>query len=145
MNKYMEWKNKRQEEFNKLPIKYAFSDKQFKEGMEQLGLHETETDKVFSIGGGGFMKKEDKPLLDKFIEEDNFEELKQDKEFFIDMLVYELGNHEYSYTRDLEDTLEACDITQEQLENNERIREYFNEGLDKFKRLEKLDEYEEEE
>ena len=39
-NKYQILINRQQEEFNKFPIKFAFNDAQFKQGMNELGLDE---------------------------------------------------------------------------------------------------------
>ena len=45
INKYQELKEKHSKEFNKFPIKFAFSESQFKEAMKDLGLTEKDTDK----------------------------------------------------------------------------------------------------
>ena len=57
MNRYAELREKHQKEFDKFPMKFAFSDKQFKEAMESLGLTENDTDKIIGIGAGGFIRK----------------------------------------------------------------------------------------
>lgn len=49
MNKYIEVKMKYQKKFNDFPMKFAFNDKQFKEGMEALGLTENDINKVIGI------------------------------------------------------------------------------------------------
>ena len=59
MNRYAELREKHQKEFDKFPMKFAFSDKQFKEAMESLGLTENDTDKIIGIGAGGFIRKSD--------------------------------------------------------------------------------------
>ena len=41
--------------------------------------------------------------------------------FVLDMFNYELGNHEYSYTKDVTDTLSALDLTIEQVRGDERL------------------------
>ena len=56
---YQEMKKRQEEELKKIPIKFAFTDEQFKQGMKELGLNENDTDKIVSIGAGGFMKKTD--------------------------------------------------------------------------------------
>lgn len=98
---YPKWKQERQEALNKLPIKFAFGNKQFKEAMEELGLTENDTDKIFSVGAGGFMRKDDKQLFMDWLKSNDLEERKKDKAFFQSMIMYELGNHEYGYTYDL--------------------------------------------
>lgn len=115
MNKYETWKNSRQKLFDSLPVKFAFSEEQFKKGMAELGV-ENENE-LFSFGYGGFMRKADKHLLDDFLNSDDFEKQKQDREFLVDMFYYELGNHEYGYTYDLQETLDACEVTRKDLQN----------------------------
>ena len=59
MTKYNELREKHQKEVNDFPIGFAFSDKQFEEQMQKLGLDPDDTSKVISIGGGGFIRKTD--------------------------------------------------------------------------------------
>ena len=56
-NKYDEIKEKHQKIVDDFPMKFAFSDEQFNQSMKELGLKPDDTDKVVSIGGGGFIKK----------------------------------------------------------------------------------------
>lgn len=114
-NRYRELRERQQTEFNKFPIKYAFSDEQFKRSMEELGLKETDTDKVVNIGiGGGFVRKTDVDDLLKMVkrhESELTEAIDNDKTgegFIKEMFLYELGNHEYCLTGKFDDTIEAC-------------------------------------
>ena len=53
MNQYQKLRDRQQQEFNSLPLGFAFSDKQFREVMQAWGLDpEKDTDKIFSIGYG---------------------------------------------------------------------------------------------
>ena len=64
MNQYQKLRDRQQQEFNALPLGFAFSDKQFREVMQAWGLDpEKDTDKIFSIGYGGFIQKKDAELL----------------------------------------------------------------------------------
>ena len=65
MSSYLEMKEKHAKMLNDLPIQFAFCKEDLKAGLKKLGLLETDTDKVVSFPGGGFMKKEDVP---KFID-----------------------------------------------------------------------------
>lgn len=58
MNKYIEVKMKYQKKFNDFPMKFAFNDKQFKEGMEALGLTENDINKVIGIRRRRFYQKD---------------------------------------------------------------------------------------
>ena len=64
MNKYAEMKKHHQERVNALPLMFAFSQKQFKEGMERWGLTENDTDKIYKMGStGGFYQRKDSTLI----------------------------------------------------------------------------------
>ena len=58
-NTYLALKQKWQKELDDFPIKFAFSKQQFAEAIKALGLTETDTDKVYSVPGGGFIRKTD--------------------------------------------------------------------------------------
>ena len=67
-NRYRELRERQQAEFNKFPIKYAFTDDQLKRSLVELGLKETDNDKVVSLGiGGGFVRKTDVDDLLKMV------------------------------------------------------------------------------
>lgn len=93
---YTEYKNARQEGFNALPIFWAFSNRQFEEAMQERGLTMQDTDKIFSIGAGGFALKSDKDVILAFLnKEDPLPELMKDQSFAEDAFCYEMQNHEY--------------------------------------------------
>ena len=72
-NQYLEMKQAHQKEVNNFPVFFAFSKDQFKEGIERLGLTENDTDKIYSIGGGGYIRKADSKAFNDLFD-------KQDKE-----------------------------------------------------------------
>ena len=128
MNKYAEMKNRHQERINALPLMFAFSDKQFKEGMERWGLTENDTDKIYKLGTtGGFYQRKDSTLIFSAFEENEnelSEAIKADPDgtgFIKDMFLYELANHEYCITYDLEPTLAALQLTEDDVLNDERL------------------------
>lgn len=125
MNKYMELKNKIQKEVDEFPMGFAFSNEQFEKMKEELGVKEDS--ELLSIGAGGFIRKTDKDAfhelfnnkakrIDEAIAED-----KTGEGFIKDMFLYELANHEYCITYDLEDTLYALDLTYDEVMNDERL------------------------
>ena len=57
--KYSELRQKQQKEVDEFPFGFAFSNEQFKEMMEKFGLTENDTDKIYSIGAGGYIRKSD--------------------------------------------------------------------------------------
>jgi hypothetical protein len=126
-NQYKELRKKHQAEFNEFPVMFAFNDEQFIAGMKKLGLETDEMDKLYSMGAGGYYKKTDAPALKemqlrwaKEIEEAVAGDL-TGTGYIYDAILYELGNHEYSYTGDEWPALEELDITKEMLETDERF------------------------
>ena len=122
MNRYAELRNRQQEEFNALPLGFAFGQKQFDEMMRGWGLDpEKDLDKILRIPGGGYVQKKDADLLHQTTERHNKEmeaaiaEDKTGEGFIYEMFLYELDNHEYGYTRDTEDTLDALGYTAEEI------------------------------
>lgn len=123
MNKYLDLQCKHQKEVNEFPMMFAFSKKQFKEGMEKLGLTEKDTDKIYYIGSGGFIRKEDGQKLDELeqrISKEDAEAMKDD-EYVYEAFRYELWNHEYCITFDYDETLDDLGLTIEQVKKDERL------------------------
>ena len=56
-NKYDEIKEKHQQRVNNFPMMFAFSQEQLYDGMKKLGLKSTDTDKIYDMGMGCFIKK----------------------------------------------------------------------------------------
>lgn len=128
MNEYIKMKTRHQAEVDAFPMFFAFSNKQFAEGMEKLGLKPEDTDKIYKLGStGGFYRRSDSEALfnmftrhteemEKAIEAD-----KTGDGFIYDMFNYELANHEYCITYDREPTLDALGMTEEDLLNDPRL------------------------
>ena len=135
MNTYQEMKDRQQKEFDAFPIGAAFSNQQFQQMMKKWGLTVNDTDKICSIGGGCYIRKTDKEALRDLINRLNKE--KQDAiaadttgdGFIFDMFVYELANHEYCITYDLEDTLDALGLTAEQINADKRLTHSLNKAI----------------
>lgn len=122
MNAYVELKNKHQKEVNDFPFGFAFSDEQFTEMMAKWNLTPEDTDKIYSIGNGGFVRKSDADAMNEMFERHAQERevaIRENKDNYLyHMFDYELANHEYTYTGELDDTLEALDLTMEDINNN---------------------------
>lgn len=130
--RYSELKNRFTKEVNAFPMRFAFDDKQFKKGLEDLGI--TEQDAV-SVGAGGFIRKKDKDALSTMFNGHNAqirEALKNDG-FMIDAIKYELANHEFIITYDPYDALSVLDLSLD----NERVKRCFNEAKKQY--LEEVD------
>ena len=136
-NRYAVLREKQQEEFNKLPLGFAFSNKQFDEMMKGWGLDpDKDLDKIYRIPGGGFVRKKDHALLNETMDrhqKEMEEAIAADPDgtgFVYEMFLYEMDNHEYGYTGDLEDTLDALGMTIEEIAASEKLMA----GLEKAKR-----------
>lgn len=139
MNKYAELKAKQQEEFNALPIGFAFGNEQFGKMMKDWGLDpEKDRDKICSIGFNGFVQKKDLEQFRETRKRHNAEmkaAIAADKTgggFIYQMFLYELKNHEYGYTGDSEDTLDALGYTEEQVQADERLNRGFTKAKAKI-------------
>ena len=114
MNQYLEMGKRHQEEINNFPMFFAFSKKQFAEGMAEFGLTEKDINKIYSIGGGGYILKIDSEKLQEIFERNSAEMVQamKNKQFVFDMFNYELANHEFNYTGSVDDTLDSLGLTQ---------------------------------
>ena len=127
MNTYRQLKNRQQKELDAFPLGAAFSNKQFEEMMQGWGFAVDETDKIISIGAGCFIRKSDKEAFFNMFERHNKE--MQDAiaadttgdGFIYDMFYDELANHEYCITYDLDETLDALNLTAEQVNADKRL------------------------
>lgn len=128
MNEYRKLRERQQQEFNALPLGFAFNNRQFAETMQGWGLDpEKDLDKICSIGYGGFVQKKDVDLLHTTTARHETE-LKAaiaadptGEGFICDMFRYELDNHEYGYTMELSDTLEALGYTVKDINADKRL------------------------
>ena len=125
MNRYRAMKERHRKDIADFPMFFAFSDKQFAEGMEKLGLKPTDTKSIYRLGDtGGFYRKSDaEQLLQMLIrhEREMQEAIAEDttgEGFIFDMFFYELANHEYCITYDYEDTLGSLGLTSEEIRDN---------------------------
>lgn len=142
MSKYLEIKNNNQKRFNDFSEKYiywifAFGNKEFDEKLKE---HNLTKNNIISIGAGGFIKKEHKNLylqeMNRLDDNDAFKQIMHDDEEVKKAFIYELANHEYCITYNLDDALDALGITFEELKNDERLlkimiqarKEYLNDS-----------------
>ena len=122
MESYRELRERQQKEFNELPLGFAFSMEQFRGMMERWGLDpEKDQDKIVRLPVGGFLQKKDRDYYQE-VTERHYAELEAAKKsdtdgtgFLYQMFLFELDNHEYGYTGDLEDTLDCLGLTWEEL------------------------------
>ena len=99
---YQEYINKRQEEFNNLPIFYAYNERQWEEGLRKYNCKPEDVVRC----GVGFCDKKDVHLLREFYESDILDDLMKDYEFAYNAIYYEMANHEYHIN--LEGDFDVC-------------------------------------
>ena len=101
MTTYQEYRKNRQAQYDNWSDKYAFyafSDEQFKKGMDKfdLPMNDEGFSKIYRGTAGMFYLKEGSDALKEFMNSDNIHELMEsDDEFAIGAFRYEMGNHEY--------------------------------------------------
>ncbi|MDR0405235.1 MAG: hypothetical protein LBH54_00420, partial [Clostridiales bacterium] len=134
MSSYQQMKADHRAEISAFPMFFAFDEKQFYEGMSKLGLAPDDTDKICKLGSmGGFLRKSDASSLREMFdrhEKELADAIAADQTgdgFTFDMFMYELGNHEYTYTGDTSDTLDALGFSEDDMERNPALRH----GLEK--------------
>ncbi len=114
-------------------IFYAFTDKQFKEGLKKLNLSEGEENKLLKFGSGSFILKDRKKDLEDLLLSNKKEirENLKDEKLLLDALRYELSNHEYSYSGNIYPALDALSL---------KLEDIPSEILREAKRMASLDE-----
>lgn len=118
MNKYLALKEKHQKEVNEFPMFFAFSQEQFEEGKAKLGV--TDNTELVDIGYGGFIRESDKQAyidMHKRMDAEQKEAM-QDEEYCYWMFRYELSNMEYIISQDLDNVLDACSLTADEVFSN---------------------------
>lgn len=133
-NTYTDLQVAHQKEVNEFPFifVFAFSDDEFIKKMSEeikkrkpqctgittmqgIGKH------VKSIGAGGFVFKEDVAAMHEMFDRHDAERklFMETENKLVEMIFYEMNNHEYGYTRDPYDTLMALGKSFRDLETDE--------------------------
>lgn len=118
---------KEYEDFTKGCVFFAYSQEQFEKGMESVGLKPNQTNKIFHFEKGAFIlrtkSKEQKELFVRFSQEKE-KAIAEDKDgsgFVADMFLYELNNHECSYTGDIMSALDELDLTIHEVRQDSKL------------------------
>lgn len=124
---YKEMQEVHQKDIEAFPITYMFgtkSDEEIKEELSKIGA-KCMAECVSVFGCGDIVRRVDVPKLKGLLNTHNQERFKlyEKDKLFEDAILYEMNNHEYSYTGDKGDTLEALGYTLKAYYNNERVRE----------------------
>ncbi len=128
MNDYQKLKAQHQAEVNAFPMGFAFSQAQFEEDMKALGLTPSDAGKIYAISGtGGFYRRTDAKALHEMFRRrrQELEEAVQSDAtgdgFIFQMFDCELADHEYGYSGDLDETLDALGFTMEDINADPRL------------------------
>lgn len=131
MNEYQEMRIRHQNEWNGFPLGFAFDDSQFEKMMANWGLNAKKKEdlaKIEELCAGAYIRKSDVEsfkLLNKRHGEELSEKISSDKTgsgFIRQMFDYELRNHEFGYTGEYEDTLDALGYTWKDIEADKRLK-----------------------
>ena len=133
MCKYLELKKANQkmfDEFAKDKIYWiiAFSDSEVE---RLLKLNNLKRDEIVSIGGGGVIKKEDVKAFHELYNNmhNEIEMIKNDPDELKKAFIYELANHEYCISYDIDDTLNALGITRKNLQDDINMALIMNDAI----------------
>ena len=128
MNKYTALKNSHSKMVNAFPMGFAFSNKQFEEAKEKLGVKSN--DELLSTSAGGFIRKTDNDAYTELFRTLNreSEEAMNDDEYLYQGFLYELGNHEFCITCDPASTLDCFGLTVDEVNADERLKKIFKES-----------------
>jgi hypothetical protein len=128
-NSYSELKKRHQKDIDDFPMFFAFSNSQFADGMRKFGLQPDDTEAIYKFGdSGGFYRRTDaKSLWDLFNRHDVEMKAAIDADatgegFIFDMFDYELCNHEYVYTHDVSDALDALGLKVDDIKASEKLK-----------------------
>ena len=106
---YTEIKKRHSDEFGAFPICFAFSNEQLEKALAKLGA---DIKDCATVGAGSIIKKSDIPALEELRgrHESEMTAFMQDDNSLIDAIIYELGNHEFGYTMDPSETIDALGL-----------------------------------
>lgn len=121
-------KAKHQEEINKFPMAFGFTEKKILEKLEVKTPEE-----VVMIAGGGCIRKTDRQAYIAMINRHFNERIEamKDDDYLYQMFLYELLNTEYGLTCDPTDALESCGLTLDEIVGDERVETIFNKACEK--------------
>lgn len=139
---YKEMKQRHQSEVNALPLAFAFSEKQYRDKLAEWRItpEEAKAGAIIGIGNGGFIRSSDRDLVNGTFEriaEEEAAAIAADQDgtgYIYEMFLYELNNHEYSYTGDVDETLNALGISWEEMADKPALLNGLNKALKKIGR-----------
>ncbi len=135
MESYRQLTTRQSAEAKEFPLFFAYTQKQFDEGMKKLGLDPSDSQLVCQTGlGNCCFRKTDAPKFHDMLARHGKELFLalQDEEFAIEAMIYELLNHEYCITRAVGPALEALGLTLEDARKDKRIAHALTRAIEKI-------------
>ena len=137
---YKAMKERHQSEINALPVVFTFSRDQYRETLAAWKITEEEAKAgaILEIGDGGIIRASDKDLVIKTLKriaDEKAAAIAADKDgtgYIYEMFLYELQNHEFSYTQEIDDTLTALEISEEDINSNKALKAGLMAAIDKI-------------
>ena len=131
---YYTWKEKNNKEFNDFisaNVFFAFSNKQFQEGLDKFGIKKEEIkEKLCNYVGGGFMLKSAVKEHNKIVKKLHKTERKYLSKYknLYSALLYEMYNHECGYTWNFKECLYPLGFTSKDLKTNKQLYKAFQQA-----------------
>ena len=137
---YKELKQKHEKEINAFPLGFAFSRNQFEEMMQKWGLTAEDTDKIYSLGAGGFIRKSDSKAFEELLDRHKKEmaEFKKNQKELYQGFINELFNHEYGYAPNDEEILRCFGYTESDLEKDSELKKLYYKAVKKYRQKAKF-------
>lgn len=141
MGLYKELRAAHQQSINDFLSKYAFfafSEKQFNEGLKQLGIAPGAKGALVTIPGGGYLLADKAQEFTDLLERTGQERAAairnpdSGQEFAFDMFLTELYNTEYGYTGDPTDAIEHLGYTMQDIEADPILKAAFEKACERI-------------
>lgn len=126
MKKYTTFKKQNEKPLQKFYSKnvfWAFNNTQFEQGLLKFNIKKGDTNKLISIGAGGFMLKTAYTEYLKISKQRHkaIRKYMNNSKQIVDALYYEMGNFECGYTGRYWESLKPFGLSLKDLENNKKL------------------------
>lgn len=120
---YADWKNSKEKIGNFEGLFFAFNHEQLKEGIAKVGA--TKENKITSIGAGGYILTSRLKAFEELVDSSDkkLKTLMNDFDFAVSAFRYELANHEYCITGEIEEAVCSLGYTVEEILNSKHLSE----------------------
>lgn len=128
MNKIEEYNEFVRSKLDAFPTAYAFSEKQLEEAIEKLGAKSR--DDLISVGFGGLIRRTDIDKWNQMWHEISEERkrLMKDDDFAYQMFFNTMSNHEYIFTLDDDEIIDACGLTPAIVYGDDKLKDVYNQA-----------------